>query len=157
MSEQEIIRTLNELLSVAEGGTRGYYEAAQQVSDSRLKSALLDCSFESARSLTELQNSIDTLSPAASPGSPPAAAVRDWFGADVRRAGTEQALREAIVRDQTRAAEVCTQALHQPLPKPVRRVVSRQRRGLLLNRQRIRELARRRGMPDDRRIRFRLG
>src|SRR5690242_19543275 len=61
MNAQDIISILNDLIKVSEDGEKGFAEAAEIATDSKLKTLFTASSRECANSIAELQQLVTTL------------------------------------------------------------------------------------------------
>ena len=152
MHNMEMQKALDEVFEAGEEEALGICEAASRLDGGRVRTALMECSRDSARGLVELQSAVAAAggrwaalirgkNPSrrefARPPAVTAAGSAAGGGADGCGA---VALIATIVRQQRRLMGACLRALQAPLPPGLRAVINRQYSRAIQRGRRIREL-----------------
>ncbi len=141
MAQDDVIKTLNELIATSEDGHKGFAEAADKAEDPKLKLLFNDRAAECERSARELQQCVVSLGAKPEDSGTVAGAVhRGWV--KVRAAVTDPnlAVLEEAERGEDHAKAIYARALKAPLPPEARALVERQQQGVLRNHDRVRDL-----------------
>ena len=144
MKEQkEIISVLDELIETLKDGQHGYKQAAEHVSDPKLKSLFRDYSDQRSRFVTALQSEARKFGDDKPEDNSSAAGAlhRGWIDLkSVFTGGDEHAILAECERGEDSAVEEFQKAVNDDLPPTLQEVVSRQYAEIKAAHDRIRDL-----------------
>lgn len=142
MDRDDLIATLNELIETSKDGEEGFRTAADNVENVVLQTFFVEKAERCREGAEQLQDIVRAMgdTPARS-GSMAGAVHRLW----VNIRGTFSGMDDAAIlaeceRGEEAAAHAYEEALNQPLPDDVRRVVARHYAEINANRDRVREM-----------------
>ena len=142
MENNEIIKTLNNLVEISRDGEKGFRTAAKDAHDPQLKNTFESAAERCAIGARELETQIANLG-----GSPPRSGSvtgawrRAWTSLKAILAGrSDKAILEEVEHGEDVAKAAYETAIAKPLPPNVHEIVDRQYRGVKENHDRVRDL-----------------
>ena len=133
---------LNDLIETSKDGEQGFTRAANETTDSELKTIFLQGAERCRTAVRQLQEHVTALGEKPeSSGSALGAAHRGWLDLKAAVTGRDaKAILEECERGEDVAKRSYEKALQQDLPGDVRMVVDRQFREVIANHNRVKEL-----------------
>jgi len=142
MDKDEVISTLNDLITTCKDGEAGFLDAARQVRDTQFKSFLESRARTCTEGARELQEMVRSYGGEPETDSSVSGTLhRRWL--DIKSAITghdDHAILEECERGEDVAIKSYRNALDKVLPPEVRSVVERQYQGVLRNHDQVRAL-----------------
>ncbi len=141
MSNNEVIKVLNDLIHTSEDGKKGFAEAEQGSTKQDLKAMFHKRSTECDAAATELQALVKSLGGTAQDsGTVGGAAHRGWAKVKATVGDANIGMLEEVERAEDHAKIVYAKALTATLPSQVRTVVQRHYDGVAKNHDAVRDL-----------------
>lgn len=141
MKDEDVLRTLNDLIQTSEDGAKGFSEAAEKAKDFALKSELNNRAQLCATAARDLQALVRALGGEPEQGGTISGTLhRRWVAVKAAFGDNDVAVLEEVERGEDHAKAVYARALKGDLPSAVRIVVEEQYQHVLRNHDRIRGL-----------------
>ena len=142
MDNQEVIKTLNDLIETCKDGEYGFRACAEQADALDLESLFVRRADECREAARELQEQVVALGGKADSGGTAAGALhRGWVSLRSKLSNyDDRAVLEECERGEDIAVERYREALAKPLPESLRQMIERQYRGVQRNHDQIRGL-----------------
>lgn len=142
MDRDDLIATLNELIATSKDGEEGFRTAADNVTNGVLRTFFAEKAERCRKGAEQLQDIVREMGGSPARGGSMAGAVhRFWVNIRGTLSGMDdEAILAECERGEDAAARAYEDALNQPLPEDVRRVVERHYAEVTSNRDRVREL-----------------
>lgn len=142
MSNDDVIDTLNELIEISKDGEYGFTAAAEHAKAPELRTLLTQRAVDCAQGARELQQHVEQLGGQPDTGGSASGAMhRGWVSVKATLVGhTDLALLEECERGEDKALARYRDACKEELPPAVMAVVERQRQGVQVNHDQIRDM-----------------
>lgn len=142
MERDDLIATLNELIATSKDGEEGFHAAADNVENPVLRIFFMEKAERCREGAEQLQDIIREMGGSPARGGSIAGAVhRLWVTIRGTLSGMDDdRILAECERGEEAAARAYEEALNQPLPADVRRVVDRHYAEIIANRDRVREM-----------------
>ena len=138
----EVLKTINDLIETCRDGQDGYRDAAEHVTDSKLKQFFNEQSLQRAQFAAELEQEAQHLGehdPDRS-GSIAGALHRAWFDFKANLGGGERAILDSVELGEDQAKKAYEDAINSNLPDSLLAIVRRQQASILAAHDRVRDL-----------------
>ena len=138
----EVLKTINDLIETCRDGQDGYRDAAEHVTDSKLKQFFNEQSLQRAQFAAELEQEAQHLGehdPDRS-GSIAGALHRAWFDFKANLGGGERAILDSVELGEDQAKKAYEDAINSNLPDSLLAIVRRQQASILAAHDRVRNL-----------------
>ena len=141
MSNNEVIKVLNDLIQTSEDGKKGFAEAEHGATQQDLKTMFHQRSTECDAAATELQVLVKSLGGTPEVGGTiGGAAHRGWAKVKATVGDADIGMLEEVERAEDHAKIAYAKALTATLPEQVRTVIQRQHDGAVKNHDAVRDL-----------------
>ena len=138
----DALKTLHDLVAVCRDGQSGYRDAAEHVTDSKLKQFFNEQSLQRAQFAAELEQEAQRMgehNPDRS-GSIAGALHRAWFDFKANLGGGDRTILDSVERGEDQAKKAYEDAINSNLPDNLLTVVRRQQASILAAHDRVRSL-----------------
>jgi len=138
----EVLKTINDLIETCRDGQNGYRDAAEHVTDAKLKHFFNEQSLERAQFAAELEQEAQHLgehNPDRT-GSVVGALHRAWFDFKANLGGGERAILDSVELGEGQAKKAYEDAINSDLPDNLLAIVRRQQASVLAAHDRVRDL-----------------